>query len=71
MRLYKITATPNTGREDQFTTQTNWVGSQADAASVRKSLVDDGWKRVEILTEEIDVPTNKDGLIKFLNGELE
>lgn len=64
MRLYKTTAT-----RDGDVRQTLWAGSQAAAAADRKSLVSDaGFKRNEVNTEEVEVPTNKTGLIQFLNG---
>jgi hypothetical protein len=64
MRLYKLTIVA--GEE---TIRTHWVGSQGDAAKVRKGWVsDEGFKRTQIRTEEVDVPTNKEGLLAFLNG---
>lgn len=62
MRLYKITAV--SGADNK----TLWVGSQGDAGKTRKGLVESGFKRAEITTEEVDVPTNKEGLLGFLNG---
>ena len=44
-----------------------WVGTQADAASARKKLLNAGFKRADIKTEDVEVPTNKAGLIEFLN----
>lgn len=66
MKLYKITAT---GTPDSETpdSETHWVGTQADAASKRKKLLTDGYKRANIDTDEVDVPTDKAGLLKFLN----
>ena len=67
MKLYKITAT---GKPDSETpdSETHWVGTQADAASKRKQLVADGYKRAEVYTDEVDVPTDKAGLLAFLNA---
>lgn len=62
MKLYRITATT------EAENKTVWVGSQSDAGKARKSLIEDGFKRAELVTEEIDVPTNKEGLLAFLNG---
>ena len=65
MRLYKLTQT-DAGPEP---VRIRWVGTQADAAAMRKE-----WntklhvKRDDILTEEVDVPTDKKGLLEFLNG---
>ena len=44
-----------------------YVVSQADAASTRKRLVDEGFRRADITTTEVDVPTDKTGLLSFLN----
>lgn len=66
MRLYKITAL-NTSRGDAPDSDITWVGSQTDAAAKRKQLTAEGFTRKEIETEEIDVPTDKAGLMAFLN----
>lgn len=63
MKLYRISAT-----QDAEVKEVVWVGSQSDAAKARKELIEDGFKRAELLTEDIDVPTNKEGLLDFLNG---
>ena len=44
-----------------------WAGSQAEAAGHRKKLNGEGHKRDTISTEEVEVPTNKAGLLEFLN----
>lgn len=59
MKLYKIEAKDN---------DTQWVGSQSEAATARKHLGAKGIKRNEITTTEVEVPTNKAGLLEFLNG---
>lgn len=61
MKLYLITAKNSTSEAAK------WAGSQAEAASTRKELISEGYKRVEMDTHDIDVPTNKDGLLRFLN----
>lgn len=62
MQLYKTTI------NDQ---KAKWSGSQADAAKDRNALWDSykasGGKRSDITTTPVDVPTNKQGLIEFLN----
>lgn len=68
MKLYKIFAL-NTSKGEQPDTELHWVGTQANAAAKRKQLISEGWKRAEISTEEIDVPTDKAGLLAFLNGD--
>lgn len=61
MKLYKLTL-----RNDEKS-RVKWVGTQADAANTRKTWVTAGAKRNDIDTEEVDVPTDKQGLLKFLN----
>jgi hypothetical protein len=61
MKLYRIT-----GNSD--TQSVIWAGSQSDAAKARKELLAQGFKRAEMLTEEVEVPTGKAGLLEFLNG---
>lgn len=62
MKLYKITANQVGAPVAQF------VGSQAEASKLRKELVSDlGFKRADISTEEVDVPTSKKELIEWLN----
>ena len=66
MKLYKITANANPINGG---TLTFWVGTQSDASAKRKTLVSDqGFKRADIITEEVDVPTDKQGLLGFLNA---
>lgn len=59
MKLYRI-STSN---------KTVWAGSQAEAATARKHLTDAGVKRADIETETVEVPTDKQGLLKWLNEE--
>lgn len=64
MRLYKtnfIDDAADEGRREQAT----WSGTQADAAKDRKRLKTEGMRSIE--TEEVDVPTDKAGLLQFLN----
>lgn len=58
MRLYKI---------EVLGAKTKWVGTQAEAANIRKQFVDAGRKRAELTTSEVNVPTDKAGLLAFLN----
>lgn len=64
MRFYKITTTNEANKT------VHWVVSKAEAANYRKVSVESGVARKNINTEEIDVPTNKEGLLAFLNKEL-
>ena len=61
MKLYRVS-----GNSDKQTVI--WAGSQSDAAKARKELIAQGFKRAELLTEEVDVDTKKEGLLAFLNG---
>ena len=60
MKLYRVSANADVQK-------IVWVGTQSDAAKARKEFVSDGFKRAELSTEEVDVPTNKEGLLEFLN----
>lgn len=66
MKLYRITAIRRTD-SDTPDFETHWVGYQADAAKKRKELVSSGFKRTEIETVDVDVPTDKAGLLAWLN----
>ena len=60
MKLYTVEAL---GVNRRF-----YAGSQTEAAKIRKDLRENnGAKNANIRTTEVDVPTNKDGLLKFLN----
>ena len=61
MKLYRVIASTDIQK-------VIWVGTQSDAGKARKELVAEGFKRAEIQTEEVDVPTNKEGLLAFLNA---
>lgn len=62
MRLYKITANDGTAGSE-----THWVGSKAEGVAKRKQLATEGWTRKEIDEVEVEVPTNKEGLLQWLN----
>ena len=70
MRLYKITATAPDTEPGLPNTRITWVGSKAEGVQARKKLADDGWKRKEVEEVEVDVPTDKAGLLDFLNTNL-
>lgn len=65
MKLYLITAV--TGDKADIVSQ--YAGSQADAGKLRKALGEQGFKRADITTTEVDVPTGKAGLLAFLNKD--
>ena len=64
MRLYQVTA-----RADGAPARTAWVGSESDAARTRAALTADGFHRKDVSTLFVDVPTDKVGLIAFLNKQ--
>lgn len=66
MKFYKVSAVASV-QDESPDSATHWVGTQSDAAAARKKLAADGFKRVEIKTDEIDVPTDKAGLLDWLN----
>ena len=63
MKLYKIVG------KTADKSKTVWTGSLADAGSTRVSMVSDGFTRKEIETFTVDVPTDKAGLLNWLNGQ--
>jgi hypothetical protein len=63
MRLYRITTSA-----ELSSPTVRWAASKAEAASIRQSMCTDGASRASINTEEIDVPTDKVGLLRFLNA---
>lgn len=62
MKLYKTIYFD----DETETAKAQWVGTQADAGRLRQSLKADGMR--EIVTNETDVPTDKAGLLAFLNA---
>jgi hypothetical protein len=63
MKLQKITAS------QIGAVRTVFAGSQSEAAGLRKQLVSEGgYKRADITTTEVDVPTDKKGLLEWLNA---
>lgn len=66
MNVYKVTGKNNSGSEAPDT-ETRWAGSQTEAAKARKALGEAGFKRSEIETHTVEIPTNKDGLLEWLN----
>lgn len=62
MRLYRVSL-PTEGKLIQ-----GFAGSQADASKARQTLVDKfNVKKSLVTIEEVDVPTNKAGLLDYLN----
>lgn len=58
MKLYRVS---RTGHKAQ------WAPSQAEASSVKAKHMADGAKRNDLAVEAVDVPTDKAGLLGWLN----
>ncbi len=65
MQLYLVQAIVRT--ENSAEMKHRWEGTKADAATRRKSFYDEGANRKDIQIDQIDVPTDKAGLLNFLN----
>lgn len=63
MQLYRTTY-EDEGNGPRHT----WQGTQADARAERKRLADEG--KTDIVTKDVDVPTNKPGLLAWLNSNV-
>ena len=77
MKLYKITdATGEFTHKDIICVGTGssaWAGTQSDAGKARREFEAaykelPAAKRPRVTVEEVDVPTDKKGLLAFLNG---
>ena len=64
MKLYKTTFTDDADTYSK--SYASWTGTLAEASKNRKQLKLNGMR--EIKTDEVEVPTQKAGLIKFLNA---
>ena len=75
MKLYRVTSPEHAFEDDVvLASKISWQGTQADARKVRISFEEPfkeikPLKRPKVLVEEVDVPTNKEGLLAFLNGK--
>ena len=61
MKLYKTTV------KNALDLTARWAGSQTEATKHRKEFGEAGFKRSEVETQTVDVPTHKDGLLEWLN----
>lgn len=66
MKLHLVTAKTKVDVDDVLEVS-EFVGSQAEAATLRASHVKGGVARKDITTIAVDVPTDKEGLLRFLN----
>jgi len=67
MRLYKIVA-PVSKVDGAPSNMIIWAGSLTEAAKARKEVAAHGATRKDTETFELDIPTNKDGLLAWLNA---
>ena len=65
MNLYLVTARIDAG--PGYEEMSEFVSSQAEAATVRARHVKEGTPRKDITTVAVNVPTDKEGLLRFLN----
>lgn len=61
MNAYLVTAVSGDNK------QATWAASQTEAAGARKAFTADGFKRAEMETHSVNIPTSKHELIEFLN----
>lgn len=66
MNLYLVTAKTKADVDDIHEVS-EFVGSQAEAATLRARLVKEGTARKDITTTAVNVPTDKESLLRFLN----
>ena len=69
MKLYLVHGAIK--KTNSFETVSRWCGSKDECALARRDFVSGGAKRADLTTTEVDVPTNKAGLIEFLNKQSE
>lgn len=65
MRLYKTVGAHDNAMVEKVV---RWSGTQAEAATARKDLNSyQKIPRANITTEEVEIPTDKKGLLEWLN----
>jgi hypothetical protein len=69
MKLYKVSAKYSIKLNGAPVLQTpsKYLGTKGECIAYRKELMEAGAKRKEIETEAVDIPTNKEGLVEWLN----
>lgn len=68
MKLYRTYAVTAALNDDERTKVSKWDGTQADASARRKALK--GMACTDVETKEVDVPTDKPGLLAWLNANV-
>lgn len=61
MRAYRLTADREEGGHVRY------HANQSDAAEHKRNLRGEGWKPGEIQIDQVDIPTDKAGLIEWIN----
>jgi hypothetical protein len=65
MKLYKTKFIDDAAEDTNTDHMAEWDGTQADAGKTRKRLKGEMMRSIE--TEDVEVPTSKQGLLEFLN----
>jgi hypothetical protein len=71
MRLYKVVVDVDAAKDDE--PRVAWAGTQAEARSAKKGLAERnglGPLSKHVAIQETDIPTNKEGLLKFLQDNI-
>ena len=75
MKLYRVISPAHSFKDGlELASKTSWQGTQADARGARIAF-EEPFKEIKpkvrpkVVVEEVDVPTNKEGLLAFLNGQ--
>lgn len=70
-RAYEVTAAVPAGEDGEEKNLLGYGGSQGEANDIKKAWLDkykaDGLKRSAVSIEQIEVPTDKSGLMGWLN----
>jgi hypothetical protein len=70
MRFYMVSPTVDVDH-DETKPEVRWAGTQADARAAKQQMMEDfGLKRSQVDVDEEDVPTDKAGLLAFLNDRV-
>ena len=68
MKLYKTRATRSAPETDLGSdVRVSWQGSQTEASKARTAFRAEGFKKSDVTSQEMDVPTTKDALMDWLN----
>lgn len=69
MRCYKVTADVDNGDGENTIKVTKYVGTNIDMHKARQQIVDDhNIKKKDLEVEQVDIPTDKSGLLDFINN---